>query len=83
MPEFKDERLPELFLRYKARNFAKSLSAEEEKSWQEYRKTRILSMEADFLNGMREITEVGGERSEKVRQALDEWYKEVTRGLGE
>ena len=81
VPEFKDERLPELFLRYKARNFAKSLSAEEEKSWQEYRKTRILSMEADFLNGMREITEVGGERGEKVGRALDEWYKEVTRGL--
>ena len=78
MPEFKDERLSELFLHYKARNFAKSLSAEEEKSWQEYRKTRILSMEADFLNGMREITEVGGEKSEKVRRALDEWYREVT-----
>lgn len=36
-PNFIDERLPELLLHYKGRNFPSSLSAEEAKIWQSYR----------------------------------------------
>jgi exodeoxyribonuclease-1 len=36
-PEFADERLPELLLRYKAREFPTSLSEAEQQSWQSYK----------------------------------------------
>lgn len=40
-PEFTDERLVGLLLRYKARNFQKSLSDEDRALWEEYRGERI------------------------------------------
>lgn len=40
-PEFIDERLPELLLHYKARNFPKSLSEAEMKQWESWRAARI------------------------------------------
>lgn len=40
-PDFNDERLGDLLLRYKARNFAKSLSEDEQAAWEAYRKERL------------------------------------------
>ena len=40
-PTFIDERLPELLLRYKARNFPTSLSEDEQKKWEEYRAAKF------------------------------------------
>ncbi|HSE29398.1 MAG TPA: exodeoxyribonuclease I [Candidatus Saccharimonadales bacterium] len=40
-PDFTDERLSDLLLRYKARNFAKSLAEHEQASWESYRKERL------------------------------------------
>lgn len=40
-PQFADERLPELLLRYKARWFPKSLSADEQLTWENYRHTKL------------------------------------------
>lgn len=40
-PRFTDPRLPELFLRYKARNFPGTLSASEKDSWEAYRAKRL------------------------------------------
>ncbi|WP_455208860.1 exodeoxyribonuclease I [Kaarinaea lacus] len=40
---FKDKRLPELLLRYKARNFPDSLSQAEMLQWEEYRNYRLFS----------------------------------------
>ena len=40
-PEFRDERLPELLLRFKARNFAKSLSADEKIIYESYRAAKL------------------------------------------
>ena len=40
-PEFKDARLKELLVRYKARNYSSTLSAEERGSWETYRSSRI------------------------------------------
>jgi exodeoxyribonuclease-1 len=38
---FYDKRLPELLFRYRARNFPKSLSKQEQAQWQEHRHTRL------------------------------------------
>ncbi len=40
-PNFVDDRLGELLLRYKARWFADSLAEDERKTWEEYRKTKL------------------------------------------
>ncbi|QQR52141.1 exodeoxyribonuclease I [bacterium] len=42
-PPFTDERLPELFLRYKGRNFPQSLSDEDRSQWETYRASRIMA----------------------------------------
>ena len=40
-PEFRDERLPELLLHYKARNFPKTLSEDEMRTWEAWRVARL------------------------------------------
>jgi len=40
-PSFEDSRLPEMFFRYKARNYADQLSADEQDEWQEYRRNKL------------------------------------------
>jgi len=42
---FEDNRLPELFLRYKARNFPQSLTGEESLRWEEYQQLRLFGEE--------------------------------------
>ena len=42
---FEDSRLPELLLRYKARNFPETLSDEETLRWEEYRQLRLFGIE--------------------------------------
>lgn len=42
-PEFRDERLPELLLHYKARNFQRSLSEDEMQEWEAWRTKRLKS----------------------------------------
>jgi exodeoxyribonuclease-1 len=43
---FNDSRLPELLIRYKARNFPESLSEAEKLQWEEYRRYRLFSDES-------------------------------------
>ena len=40
-PSFEDSRLPEMFFRYKARNYSDQLSIEEQEEWQEYRRNKM------------------------------------------
>lgn len=40
-PEFRDERLPELLLHYKARNFPKTLGEDEMRTWETWRVARL------------------------------------------
>lgn len=48
-PEFIDERLPELLLHYKGRNYPNTLSEEENKKWQAYRRARLERLAPRFL----------------------------------
>lgn len=48
-PNFTDERLPELLLHYKAKNFPTSLSETEEAQWQAYRTARLNRQAPTFL----------------------------------
>lgn len=47
-PEFNDERLPELLLHYKARNFPKSLSETEQADWEAWRTKHVGDQLTEF-----------------------------------
>ena len=46
-PAFEDSRLPDMFFRYKARNYADQLNADEQAEWQEFRQFRLCNEKAD------------------------------------
>ena len=48
-PEFDDERLPELLLHYKGRNFPETLSEKENEEWEKYRHARLERQLPRFL----------------------------------
>lgn len=48
-PDFDDERLPELLLHYKGRNFPETLSESEAKAYEEYRQKRLRRQEPLFI----------------------------------
>jgi len=56
-PEFDDERLPELLLHYKGRNFPESLSESETTKWESYRESRLEKQSARFLQSLNAIYE--------------------------
>ena len=54
-PIFDDERLPELLLHYKGRNFPQSLSEAEMAKWEEYRQERLKWQAPKFLAELEKI----------------------------
>ena len=56
-PEFDDERLPELLLHYKGRNFPNTLSESENEKWKEYKKVRLERQTPKFLTELQSIYE--------------------------
>ena len=54
-PDFHDERLPELLLHYKGRNYPESLSESETKKWEEYRKSRLERLAPRFLQELQKF----------------------------
>lgn len=85
-PEFQDERLPELLLHYKARNFAKSLTQKEEEAWEEYRIGRLKRQLVDFDKQLRKVKQeaevkkagFGGETSgDALIKSLEAWRDKV------
>ncbi len=47
---FKDERLPELVFRYRARNYPDSLTSEESERWEEFRTQRLMAPKKGWLS---------------------------------
>ena len=54
-PEFDDERLTELLLHYKGRNFPESLSEEEMEKWEEYRAKRLEAQVPKYLEELENV----------------------------
>ena len=72
-PEFDDERLPELLLHYKGRNFPESLSEEESKKWEEYRRARLELQAPKFLEELNKVYE----RDEFVGEELKLYFESL------
>ena len=54
-PDFIDERLPELLLHYKGRNFPKTLSESEVEKYEEYRRTRLERQVPRFMAELEKV----------------------------
>ena len=82
-PSFEDERLGELFFRYRARNFPATLSEDERELWEAHRAARLfegaagartvdqLFMEIDTLS------ENADERAEEILGALYDYAETI------
>lgn len=77
-PKFVDGRLEELFIRYKARNFPKTLTSEDRAAWEDYRKKRFMR---DLPGFTKELQKAGGESSahdkEFLLQELTLWAESI------
>lgn len=89
-PSFEDSRLPEMFFRYKARNYNDQLSIEEQEEWQEYRRNKLNDQEsrqgmgfAEFDYLMSEIRqrEHLTERDNKILDEIESYRFELERGF--
>ncbi len=70
-PDFIDERLPELLLHYKAKNFPETLSEAEEKSWQEYRAARLNRQLPKFMEELEKFAEKDDFVAEELKLYLE------------
>lgn len=77
-PEFTDERLHDLLLRYKARNYPGSLSEEESRVWEEWRAQHITAQLPQFMKSLQKlITTEQDERKQFILQELQLWAESV------
>lgn len=89
-PEFVDERLPELLLHYKGRNFPSSLAADEVEKWEQYRIERLKRQAPKFLQELQSIQQdlakdkqIGSKTPEEAAYLVEElllWYESLQPG---
>ena len=70
-PDFIDERLPDLLLHYKGRNYPESLSEKEAEEWEKYRKARIKKYLPKFLEELNGIYEQDDFIAEELKLYLE------------
>lgn len=77
-PEFNDERLPELLLRYKARNYSRTLSDDERTKYEQYRADRLRSELPKYMGSLARIAKnQPGEETQFILQELQLWAESI------
>lgn len=78
-PEFVDERLPELLLHYKARNYPQSLAEDEVVQWEQWRAQRIKRQLPQFVGRLQQLATVhaGDESKQFILQELQLWAESI------
>jgi exodeoxyribonuclease I len=76
-PRFTDPRLPELFLRYKARNFPHILSSGEQADWERYRAGRIAADMPRFANDLALAAQTADDRQKSLLEDLQLWAQSI------
>jgi len=75
-PTFIDERLPELLLRYKARNFPTALSEDEQKKWEEYRAAKFQREIPRFMESLTHLAKTS-DIDDFLLQELQLWAESI------
>ncbi len=78
-PEFTDERLTELLLHYKARNYPQSLAEDEVGAWEEWRAARIKKQLPGFIARLQQLasTYAADESKQYILQELQLWAESI------
>lgn len=77
-PDFQDERLGELLLHYKARNYPKTLSSDEVKQWEKWRIGRINRQLSAFMKSLERISKQDTTDSQQfVLQEIQLWLQNI------
>lgn len=78
-PEFTDERLSELLLHYKARNYPQSLAEDEVVAWEKWRADRINRQLPAFVSRLQQLATIhaGDDAKEYILQELQLWAESI------
>lgn len=76
-PEFTDERLNDLLLHYKARNFPRSLAEDEVVLWEKWRATRINRQLPGFVKRLQELSKTASDDQQFILQELQLWAESI------
>jgi exodeoxyribonuclease-1 len=76
-PEFDDERLPELLLHYKARNFSKSLAQDEMEAWEAWRAAHLQQQVPRFVVSLQKLAKTSDESKQFILQELQLWAESI------
>ncbi|MNS81528.1 Exodeoxyribonuclease I [compost metagenome] len=77
-PSFSDERLEPLLLHYKARNFAKTLSQDEARTWEAWRSARITKQLPSFMKSLQAIAATEQDDAKQfILQELQLWAESI------
>ena len=76
-PKFSDKRLPELFKRYKARNFNDALNDDERLEWETYRLTRLGEDWADFTLDMKKASQNASRQQLDILEDVKLWAQSI------
>ncbi len=74
-PDFTDDRLPELLIHYKARNFKASLTETEAESWEAYRQARLNRQAPKFASEIAKFQAAGAD--DFLLEELELWYQSL------
>jgi exodeoxyribonuclease-1 len=76
-PEFADDRLGDLLLRYKARNFPQSMSEDEVGRWDAWRAERLNAQLPGFLASLRRIAGTATDEQRFLLEELQLWAEAI------
>lgn len=76
-PEFTDERLADLLLRYKARSFPTTLAEDEVVQWEQWRAARIRRMLPDFVKRLQILAPKATDDQQFILQELQLWAESI------
>jgi exodeoxyribonuclease-1 len=78
-PYFHDERLPELFLHYKALNFPDILTQPELQQWKEYRQSRLATQQQKFQAEMEAMRPIATPEQQPLLDQLQQWHDQLVK----
>ncbi|HEY1085617.1 MAG TPA: exodeoxyribonuclease I [Candidatus Saccharimonadales bacterium] len=76
-PDFQDDRLPELLVHYKARNFPNSLNESEQQSWEEWRANRLNDSLPKYLKSLQRLAASGDQSKQFLLEELQLWAESI------
>jgi exodeoxyribonuclease-1 len=76
-PQFDDDRLGDLLLRYKARNYPTALSEDEATAWEAWRASRLTAQLPGFLTSLQRIATEKSDDKQFLLEELQLWAESV------